>query len=116
MRALANQHYVWAHYLDAWAENRFFCWRQSEKKLFPGQPKVEAKERDFYKTCRLANPPPQRYQASDQFFTAIGIVEYSAMFGQIHTDALSKKVGRDHRGPTTDGAHMANRLYRFRPL
>jgi hypothetical protein len=55
MPALANQHYVWAHYLKAWAEDRFFCWRQSEKKLFPGQPKVVANERDFYKTCRLTD-------------------------------------------------------------
>jgi hypothetical protein len=55
MPALANQHYVWAHYLKAWAEDRFFCWRQSEKKLFPGQPKVVANERDFYRTCRLTD-------------------------------------------------------------
>jgi hypothetical protein len=38
MPALANQHYVWAHYLKAWAEDRFFCWRQSEKNSSRGSP------------------------------------------------------------------------------
>jgi hypothetical protein len=38
------------------------------------------------------------------------------MADQIDIHDISKRVGRDHRGPTTDGAHVTNRLYRFRPL
>ena len=47
MPALANQRRLGA-------EDHFFV-GGSPKKIFPGQPKVVANERDFYKTCRLAD-------------------------------------------------------------
>lgn len=54
-KSLTNQHYVWAHYLEAWVDPEFFCFRQSERKLFRTQPKVIANERNFYQTYRLSS-------------------------------------------------------------
>jgi HEPN/RES N-terminal domain 1/Protein of unknown function (DUF4238)/RES domain len=51
---LTNQHYVWKHYLEAWSDPAFYCFRQSEQKLFRGQPKVVANERNFYQTYKLS--------------------------------------------------------------
>lgn len=49
-----NQHYVWRHYLGAWAtSDTFCCYRQRERKLFPTQPKVIANENYFYETQQL---------------------------------------------------------------
>ncbi len=51
-----NQHYVWQHYLNAWAaEGTFFCYRQKDKKLFLTQPKVVASQSYFYETQRLTD-------------------------------------------------------------
>jgi Protein of unknown function (DUF4238) len=55
MAHLTNNHYVWKHYLEAWAAPKFFCYRLSERKLFGSQPKVVANERDFYRTQRLSD-------------------------------------------------------------
>jgi hypothetical protein len=49
-----NQHYVWQHYLNAWAaDGTFCCYRHKDKKLFPTQPKVVANETYFYEIYRL---------------------------------------------------------------
>lgn len=49
-----NQHYVWQHYLSAWAmEGTFCCYRQKDKKLFPTQPKAIASQTYFYETQEL---------------------------------------------------------------
>lgn len=48
-----NQHYVWRHYLQAWASDRFYCYRQSEEKLFLTKPKEIAREKYFYETQEL---------------------------------------------------------------
>jgi len=49
-----NQHYVWQHYLNAWAaDGTFCCYRQKSKKLFSTQPKVVASETYFYETQQL---------------------------------------------------------------
>ena len=49
-----RQHYVWRHYLDAWATNgTFCCYRQKDKKLFSPQPKDVASESYFYETQQL---------------------------------------------------------------
>jgi hypothetical protein len=54
-----NQHYVWQHYLNAWAaEGTFFCYRQKDKKLFPTQPKAVASQTYFYR--RNSSPMPTR--------------------------------------------------------
>jgi hypothetical protein len=51
-----NQHYVWRHYLNAWAaEGTFFCYRQKNKKLFPTQPKAVASQTFFYETQQLTD-------------------------------------------------------------
>jgi len=51
-----NQHYVWQHYLSAWAtEGTFCCYRQKDKKLFPTQPKAVASQTYFYETQRLTD-------------------------------------------------------------
>ena len=55
MAPLTNNHYVWKHYLEAWVEPMFFCYRSSEQKLFGTQPKVVANERNFYRTQRLSD-------------------------------------------------------------
>jgi len=45
---IRGQHYVWRHYLEAWAKGKsFHCLRDG--KIFPVQPKNIAKERDFYR-------------------------------------------------------------------
>jgi len=49
-----NQHYVWRHYLSAWAESRTFCcYRQRDRNLFLTQPKAVASETYFYEIQRL---------------------------------------------------------------
>lgn len=49
-----NQHYVWKHYLNAWArDSAFCCYRQRDKKLFLTQPKAIASETYFYETQEL---------------------------------------------------------------
>lgn len=50
-----NQHYVWRHYLDAWAEaGSFWCYRQRDKKLFPTKPKAVASETYFYEIHKFS--------------------------------------------------------------
>lgn len=49
-----NQHYVWRHYLGAWAKTGpFWCYRQGNKKVFPTTPKNVANETYFYEIHRL---------------------------------------------------------------
>jgi hypothetical protein len=49
-----NQHYIWQHYLSAWAaEGTFFCYRQKDRKLFRTQPKAVASQTYFYETQQL---------------------------------------------------------------
>src|SRR5690606_12120958 len=48
------QHYVWRHYLDAWAQaETFCCFRHKDQKLFPTQPKAVASETYFYEAQQL---------------------------------------------------------------
>jgi hypothetical protein len=50
-----NQHYVWQHYLRAWAVNgQIYCLRQRDKKVFPTNPKNVGSERYFYRTHELS--------------------------------------------------------------
>jgi Protein of unknown function (DUF4238) len=52
-----NQHYVWCHYLEAWATTgTFCCYRQKAQKLFPTRPRVVANETYFYETQQLTVP------------------------------------------------------------
>ncbi len=49
-----NQHYVWRHYLNAWAEfGSFWCYRQQEKRVFPTKPRAIANETYFYEVHKL---------------------------------------------------------------
>jgi hypothetical protein len=49
-----NQHYVWQHYLNAWAETGTFrCYMQKAKKLLPTNPKSIASQTYFYRIHRL---------------------------------------------------------------
>jgi len=49
-----NQHYVWQHYLNAWAtDGTFCCYRQKDSKLFPTQPKAIASQTYFYEAQQL---------------------------------------------------------------
>jgi len=49
-----NQHYVWRHYLNAWAaDGTFCCYRHKDKKLFPTRAKSVANENYFYETQEL---------------------------------------------------------------
>lgn len=51
-----RQHYVWRHYLDAWAaDGTFCCYRQKDNKLFPTLPKEIASETYFYETQKLTS-------------------------------------------------------------
>lgn len=51
-----RQHYVWRHYLDAWAaDGTFCCYRQKDKKLFSTLPKTIANETYFYETQQLTS-------------------------------------------------------------
>jgi hypothetical protein len=51
-----NQHYVWQHYLNAWAvEATFFCYRQKDKHLFQTLPKSVASETYFYEAKKLTD-------------------------------------------------------------
>jgi Protein of unknown function (DUF4238) len=51
-----NQHYVWRHYLDAWAAEGTFCsYFQKNKKLLPTQPKAVASQTYFYETRQLTD-------------------------------------------------------------
>ena len=49
-----NQHCVWRHYLNAWANvGTFWCYRQKAKKFFPTKPKSVANETYFYEVHKL---------------------------------------------------------------
>jgi Protein of unknown function (DUF4238) len=49
-----NQHYVWRHYLDAWAKTgSFCCYSQLNNKVFPANPKGIANETYFYEIHKL---------------------------------------------------------------
>lgn len=51
-----NQHYVWQHYLKAWAPSgQFWCYRQKDRKFFNPTPEVVANERYFYETQQLTD-------------------------------------------------------------
>jgi Protein of unknown function (DUF4238) len=51
-----NQHYVWRHYLDAWAaEDTFCCYFQKNEKLLPTQPKAVASQTYFYEIRQLTD-------------------------------------------------------------
>jgi hypothetical protein len=51
-----NQHYVWQHYLSAWAaEGTFCCYRQNDRKLFLTRPKAIASQSYFYQTQQLTD-------------------------------------------------------------
>lgn len=51
-----NQHYVWRHYLDAWAQaGSFWCYRQQTRKLFPTKPKAVGNETYFYEIHKLTS-------------------------------------------------------------
>ncbi len=51
-----NKHYVWQHYLNAWAaEGSFCCYRQKDKHLFQTLPKSVASETYFYQTMKLTD-------------------------------------------------------------
>jgi hypothetical protein len=50
-----NQHYVWKHYLDAWATSgKIACYRQREGKAFTPNTKNIASEAYFYRTFDLS--------------------------------------------------------------
>lgn len=49
-----NQHYVWRHYLNAWAAaGTFCCYRHKDKQFLATQPKSVASETYFYETHQL---------------------------------------------------------------
>jgi hypothetical protein len=51
-----NQHYVWQHYLRAWAPSgKFWCYRQKDRKFFNSTPGKVARERYFYKMQQLTD-------------------------------------------------------------
>ena len=46
---MKNQHYVWAHYLNAWAESgSFCCYRQTDGKMLSTKPRAVASGTYFY--------------------------------------------------------------------
>jgi hypothetical protein len=51
-----NQHYVWKHYLEAWAvDERLSCYRQRDRKLIVTNPKNVASETYFYRLSELTD-------------------------------------------------------------
>src|SRR6266496_3138829 len=49
-----NQHYVWQHYLEAWAtEGTFCCYRQKDRQVLQTQPKSVASQTYFYQVEQL---------------------------------------------------------------
>lgn len=49
-KARVNQHYVWKHYLEAWAvDDKVSCYRQVEKKPFTTNPRNIGSSRYFYR-------------------------------------------------------------------
>ena len=53
MNVTKKQHYVWQHYLAAWAEDKFYCYRQKDKSLFSTGTVAIANETYFYRLERL---------------------------------------------------------------
>lgn len=52
-----NQHYIWKHYLDAWAPSgKIACYRQRERKAFTPNTKNIASETYFYRVFDLTKP------------------------------------------------------------
>ena len=51
---IRNQHYVWRHYLKAWAKDNDLVWCLREGKLFPSNTRNIMAKRDFYKLERIS--------------------------------------------------------------
>ena len=68
-----NQHYVWQHYLNAWAaEGTFCCFRHKDRHLFTTQPKSVASETYFYEAHQLT-------EADRKFIEAIIMLDKIAV-------------------------------------
>jgi hypothetical protein len=51
---MKNQHYVWGHYLNAWAAvGTFCCYRHKDRQFLATQPKSVASETYFYEAHQL---------------------------------------------------------------
>lgn len=76
-----NQHYVWQHYLNAWAaEQTFCCYRQKDRMLIQTQPKSVASQTYFYEAQELT-PADWKY--------------LEAFIGQA-TDSPLRKLNREY--------------------
>jgi hypothetical protein len=76
-----NQHYVWRHYLDAWAETgSFCCFRHGDQQLFQTQPKAVASQTYFYEAQYLTD--------ADR--------EYLEIFISSMKDEQLRKLNRDY--------------------
>jgi len=76
-----NQHYIWQHYLNAWAvDGTFCCYRQKDKKLFSTQPKAVASESYFYEAQQLT----------------AGDIKFLEDFTSRATDERHRELNRDY--------------------
>lgn len=92
-----NQHYVWRHYLNAWAETgAFCCFRYRDRKLFPTQPKTVASETYFYEAQHLTK--------ADR--------EYLEIFISSMKDERLRKLNRDYLKLTQRTFEMREHLRR----
>jgi hypothetical protein len=92
-----NQHYVWRHYLAAWAKSgTFFCFRHKDQKLFPTQPKAVASETYFYEARQLT--------AAD--------MEYLEIFISGMKDERLRELNRDYLKLTQRSFEMREHLKR----
>jgi hypothetical protein len=92
-----NQHYVWRHYLAAWAiDGTFCCYRQKDRKLFSTQPKTIASETYFYEIQQLTD----------------GNMQFLEDFISRATDGRLRELNRDYVKQTQLSFNLRERLKR----
>lgn len=94
-----NQHYVWRHYLDAWAaDGTFCCYRERDKKLFLTQPKAVASETYFYETAQLTDSDMQFLETTISQATHEGLRELNRNY--VKMTQAPFQIGEYLKGPS----------------
>ena len=112
-----NQHYVWRHYLSAWAPGgTFWCYRHKDKKLFRTQPKSVANENYFYQAHRLTSADEEFLesiisQASDERLREINrnFIRYSQATFRLRDLLDDKKLSDQQRTEIDKALHWVDK-------
>lgn len=78
-----NQHYVWKHYLEAWAVKKLLaCYRQRDRKLIATNPKNVASETYFYRLPELSD-------AEEAYLESLAAGAKNDLMREVHQNFVS---------------------------